>query len=225
MRIVTALIALLMSAFAPYLYGQTTSAFSGLGVGITAGRSIGVHSIDLEVAGQSAALAADRLNGAALGMLIERPFMLGDWRIGPQLVLQKSHFQADGLVHNESAHLKTQITIYEMHALRLMAGRVWHGRYFPYLFVGIGVADTALSGEVRAVESVAFGVTRGYVAGPQFGLGIRYAVGDTWEWGLEFAETRFNRRFERCEVQLATCVALPLRIEPKSVSFVLVRRF
>jgi opacity protein-like surface antigen len=199
--------------------------FSGLGLGFTTGRSDGAHSLKLEVDQYTLPLAADGLRGGSAGVTVDYLFKLGQWRLGPQWVSEKTSFTAADLIGNKYVNLKTSLGLEEMHSLRLVLGRVTYSRYFPYVFVGVAAGLGTLSAELNVLEYSAGDTAHGWMAGPQLGLGIKYQMSSKLEIGLEYAETRFNRKFRRCPKELPICVALPVQIEPKTINLTLTKRF
>jgi opacity protein-like surface antigen len=198
--------------------------FSGLGLGAGIGYSTGTHSIDLEIGKYKVPIVSDGLDGGSFNLSVDYLFTLGDWRVGPRLTLGKASFKANDFLGNKYANLQTSLKLDEFHSLGLMAGTVISRKWMPYVFLGIGVGYGDISGKASVLKYSAASSSSGYVAGPMFGLGVKYYLSNGLELGLEFSQANFGKTYSRC-LEDIICARVPVRITPKQVSFTLTKRF
>jgi hypothetical protein len=67
--------------------------------------------------------------------------------------------------------------------------------------------------------------TSGWVAGPNVSIGVLYRLSKNSELGIEYAQARFNKRYEKCAKAVPLCAALPLTIAPQSINMTYNWRF
>lgn len=228
MKLLPALIASLAFCLIPPALAQSpdNKPFSGFAVGVTGALAQGKHTIDLEVLGYSIPLADDSLSGSSMGLSFEYLYPLSNWRVGPRLKLERSSFEASDRIGNKYINFETSLELEEMHSLSLLVGYVATPRLMPYVFAGVAASQGTIGARFNVLKYSVSDSSTGWVAGPTVGVGLLYRLSKHSELGFEYAQARFEKRYEKCaKIAPQYCAAVPVAIRPQTISVTYQYRF
>jgi len=202
----------------------TQKPFSGFGLGLNFGANYGSHLIDLEAMNKRTTVSKDNLTGFALGLSIDYLLPLGDWRVGPRWTSERTNYQASDWIGNKYADFDTSLELKEAHTASLVLGKVQaETKLMLYVFAGVGVSRGSLAANLRVMNNTAKEKSLGWLSGPIYGIGVRYLWSEDLEFGVEYAHSKFHKDYYKCKQSL--CVGLPIKVEPKTIKIMLIRRF
>jgi hypothetical protein len=199
--------------------------FSGFGAGLSVSHSKGFHSIDTDYKKNKFSLISDDLNGDSYGVIVEYLFPLGNFRLGPRWMSEKTHFHASEKFGVRDFNFQIGLSLKELHSLSIVSGYVVNSQVMPYIFGGLIVTRGTVSGELNLLGFTAKENLSGLAPGPVYGLGTRFLLGPKEELGVELSMAFFNKRFVKCSAEVNLCVGLPVKIEPKTIGLSYQRRF
>lgn len=203
-----------------------SQSFAGPSIGLTGSTSVGGdHTIDLEVFGYSVNLADSDMKGSSLGLSLDYLFVFGDWRVGPRLRLERGRLKAADRIGNKYVSFDTYLELKEMHSLNLLVGYVATPRLMPYVTAGIAASYGTIGAQLNVLQYSVADTARGWVAGPNIGVGFLYRLSQHSEIGLEYSAAKFSKTYDKCVKGYPLCASLPLSIAPQSLNLTFNYRF